>query len=56
MCSVCHNCILFYCSKCLASNFGLIRPSTGQYLQKLKNAGAYSITRQDHHVKGKGVP
>jgi len=30
----------------LATSFGLNIPSSGQYLQKLKNAGAYSITRQ----------
>jgi hypothetical protein len=32
----------------LATSYGLDRPSSGQYLQKLKNAGAYNITRQQH--------
>ena len=32
----------------LADSFDLTRPSLGQYLQKLKNAGAYNITRQHH--------
>jgi hypothetical protein len=30
----------------LAASFGLTRPSSGHYLLKRKNAGAYNITRQ----------
>jgi len=33
-----------------ATSFGLNRPSSDQYLQKLKNAGAYSMTRQFHYA------
>jgi len=34
----------------LATSFGLNRLSSGKYLQKLKNAGAYSITRQFYRI------
>jgi len=34
----------------LATSFGLNRPSLGQYLQKLKNAGSYNIIRQYHRI------
>ena len=43
MYSVCHNykfTILLF--QMLATSFGLTSPSSGQYLQKLKNAGAYN--------------
>jgi len=34
----------------MATSFGLIRPSSGQYLQKLKNADAYNVNRQYHGI------
>jgi hypothetical protein len=34
----------------LTASFGLNRPSLGHYLQKLKNAGACSITHQFHGI------
>jgi len=34
----------------LATSFGLNRPSSGQYLQKLKKGGAYGVTRQFYGV------
>jgi len=34
----------------LAASFGLNRPSSGQYLQKLKNAGTCSTTRHFHGI------
>lgn len=34
----------------LTASFSLNRPSSGQYLQKLKNAGACSITHQFHGI------
>ena len=38
-----HNFLSILLFQSLATGLGLNRPSSGQYLQKLKNAGAYSI-------------
>jgi hypothetical protein len=47
MYSVCHNYLYILLFQMFATSFGLSRPSSGQYLfKKLKNAGAYNITRQ----------
>ena len=40
--SVCHNYLFILLFLLLAISFGRNSPSSGQYLQKLKNAGAYS--------------
>jgi len=37
----------------LATSFGLTRPSSGQYLLKLKNTGAYNMTRRNHGIQFK---
>ena len=41
MSSVGHNCLFILLFQLLATCFGINRPSSGHYLQKLKNAGAY---------------
>ena len=48
MYSVWHNFPFILLFQKLATSVGLSRPSSGQYLQKIKNAAAYSITRQFH--------
>jgi len=50
MYSVCHNYLLILLFQMLATSFSLTRPSSGQYLQKLKNAGAYNVTHQYHGI------
>ena len=50
MYSVLHNYLFILSFQMLATSFGLTSPSLGQYLQKLKNAGAYIITRQYHEI------
>ena len=47
---VCHNYPFILLFQMLANSFGLTRPSSGQYLQKLKNSGAYNTTRQYHVI------
>jgi len=46
MYSFCHNYLFILLFQILATSFSLTRPSSGQYLQKLKNTGACNITRQ----------
>jgi hypothetical protein len=50
MYSVCHNYLFILLFQMLETGFSLTRPSSGQYLQKLKNAGAFNITCQYHGI------
>jgi len=47
---VCHSYLSILLFQMLATSFGLTRPSSGQYVQKLTNAGTYIITLQYHGI------